>query len=118
MSDDVQNNGKSAVVSPEPLESDPCMSDSKNKQNVNIFEKYREKIREESGLSLKGVYIVGGIIILAFLLLVIVIALSCAWPRLPHEYQYPICTKPECLLTSAQVSLFQFSFWQNRVKLN
>lgn len=104
-----QNNGVDNVkTNSEPTELDPCMEDSKAKRNPNAFLAYRDKMCERSGLSKKGVYIVGTVIIVSVLLLIVVIALASAWPRIPHEYQYPICTKPECLRAAAQVSLVLF----------
>lgn len=108
----MQNSGTNNVKSnSEPSEMDPCMENSKKVRKPNFFLEYRDKISEKSGLSNKGVYIVGGIIVTAIVLLIVVIALACAWPKVPHEYQYPICTRPECLRTSAQVSFFDLTLF-------
>lgn len=109
MPNDIESSDSNNLKSnSEPSELDPCMKDSKNKRESNFFRDYSDKISEKTGLSNKGVYIVGGIIVFAVILLIIIIALASAFPKIPHEHQYPICIRPECLRTSAQVSFISF----------
>lgn len=105
MSNEMHNNGTNKdVPNTEPTELDPCMESSTKGRKSNYFCDYREKIRTKTGLSKSGEYIVGGIVVITILLVIVVIALASTWPRISHKYQFPICTKPECLRTAAQVS--------------
>lgn len=103
-----KTNGTEVKQNTEPSELDPCMEDSKNNRDPNIFYRYRDDLSKKSGLSHKGVYIVSGIVILTILLVIVVIALSASWPRIPHRYQFPICQEAECLRASAQVSVISY----------
>lgn len=98
-----KTNGTETRNSLEASELEPCMEDSKDNRKPNIFHRYRAQACEKSGLSHKGLHIVGGIVIFAFLLFVVVIALAAAWPRIPHRYQFPVCEDAECLEAAAQV---------------
>ncbi|KAG5889676.1 hypothetical protein JTB14_007815 [Gonioctena quinquepunctata] len=84
-------------------ENDPCLEDSKRARKTDFFHRYRDEISDRSGLSYRGVYIVGGIVILAMILLIVVVSLASVWPRIPHEFQFPICEKAECLKAAAQI---------------
>lgn len=87
----------------EASELDPCMEDTKDSRKSDFFHRYRDRACEKSGLSHKGLYIVGGIVILAVSLLIVVVALAAAWPRIPHRYQFPVCEDAECLEAAAQI---------------
>lgn len=101
-----KSNGTDVPPNEEPLESDPCMEGQDGKKTP--FRRYRDEISARTGLSHKGVYIVAGIVILAFLLFIIVISLAAAWPRIPHKYQFPVCKEAECLRAAAQVSSLSY----------
>lgn len=113
-----QNNGLNNVTPNNgPTELDPCMEDSKKEKiRVARLQRYRDKISEKYGLSENGVYVVGGIIILAVLLLIIVIILASLWPRIPHEYQYPVCTASECFRSASEVSSKHFFLFLSNQK--
>nr|CAH7760415.1 unnamed protein product [Callosobruchus chinensis] len=100
---DPKSNGMSPKPNGEPSESDPCMDEAKTKDEVDFFHRYRDQISEKTGLSRKGVYVAGGVVLLTFLLLLIVIVLAACWPRIPHRHQYPVCEKAECLRAAAQI---------------
>nr|CAI5857033.1 unnamed protein product [Callosobruchus analis] len=98
---DPKTNGMSPKPNREPSESDPCMDEAKTKDEVDFFHRYRDQISEKTGLSRKGVYVAGGVALLTFLLLLIVIVLAACWPRIPHLF--PVCEKAECLRAAAQI---------------
>ncbi len=59
-----------------------------------------QKIKEKTGLTRTG-------LVLAVLCILLTIALFLCvilWPKTPHSKQYPICTKPSCLRSSAEVT--------------
>ncbi|XP_018570152.1 protein gone early [Anoplophora glabripennis] len=103
LDDKIQGTNGTETKNLEASELDPCMEDTKDGRKSDFFHRYRDRACEKSGLSHKGLYIVGGIVILAALLFIVVIALAAAWPRIPHRYQFPVCRDAECLEAAAQI---------------
>lgn len=98
-----QTNGKETKINAEPSENDPCMGEG-NKEENSFVKKQKQLLREKTGLSEKGLHIAAGVVLLTFILFLIVIVLSAAWPKVHHHQEYPVCESTECLRASAQVS--------------
>lgn len=98
-------NGTEVPKIMEPSENDPCIDFKNNSSKARFLENTERRLREKSGLSRTGLYVCGGFLLLLIVLFITVVVLAATWPTLPHDKQYPICTKPACLRAAAQVSL-------------
>lgn len=65
-------------------------------------------IKQKTGLTRTGLVLVFLCIVLAIALLVCIII----WPKTAHSKEYPVCTKPSCLRSSAEVSSFFIYFFR------
>lgn len=97
-----QKNGTELKTN-DPSECDPCIETKRGEKRVlDDTERY---LRDKTGLSRRGIYIAGALLLVLLLLFVTVIALAASWPRTPHHLQFPVCKDSACLRASAQVSL-------------
>lgn len=92
---------------------------NKNNENVNSYtlktdkkktvkfnpppSKFEKWCTEKTGLSRVGLLVVGGLLILLFILFLTVVIMSIMWPNIPHSMMFPICRTPPCLLASSEV---------------
>lgn len=88
----------------ESSERDPCLDlKHPDQKDAKFYEKYVQMAQDKTGLDRKWVWIVFGLAFSVVLLVLIVLGLICAWPYVPHMYDYPICRDPECLRAAAQI---------------
>lgn len=65
--------------------------------------RFEKIIKQKTGLTRAGLVLAILCIVLAIALLVCIIL----WPKTAHSKEYPVCTKPSCLRSSAEV-IFMF----------
>lgn len=95
-------NGVDFASSDAAAECDPCI-DTKRQEDT-LWNSAVRKVRDRTGLTRWGVYLVGGLLIVLVVLFITVVALGASWPHTPHHQLFPICKDSACLRASAQVS--------------
>ncbi|KAL1516794.1 hypothetical protein ABEB36_000651 [Hypothenemus hampei] len=86
----------------ESSEIDPCI-ESKPKVSMRFHEKVLADLQERTQLNRHQIIIGLAVVSLAVALLIVVIGLSIAWPRLPHMLGYPLCKTSQCLRAASQL---------------
>lgn len=88
-----------------PSECDPCIEERKSRGRV-LWGRTEKKLRDKSGLTRNGLYYVGGLLMLLFTLLIVIVTLVANWPTTPHHRRFPVCKSDSCLRASSQIQLY------------